>query len=61
MSNLFRFTNRAGSIKANIGFDSKLKSQKELTKLIEEMDATEPIINQGWLDSKIEELKSLIF
>jgi len=61
MSNLFRFTNRASTIKAGIGFESKTKSQKELKKLIEEIDATQPIINQGWLDSKIDELKNLIF
>jgi hypothetical protein len=60
MSNLIRFTNRANSIKANIGFDSKTKSQKELKKLIEEMEATEPIINQGWLESKIEELNKMV-
>ncbi len=61
MSNLIRFTNRACSIKANIGFDSKTKSQKELKKLMEEIQSKDPIINQDWLDSKIEELKRLIF
>ena len=60
MSNLIRFTNRASLIKANIGFDSKSKSQKELKKLIEEIETTGPIINQGWLESKIEELKNLV-
>lgn len=61
MSNLFHFTNRASSLRANIGFDTKSKSQKELIKLVEEVQATKPIINQDWLDSKINELKSLIF
>ena len=61
MSNLVRFTNRANSIKANIGFDSKQKSKKELEKLIEDLDATDPIINKDWLNSKVEELKNLVF
>ena len=61
MSNLVRFTNRANSIKANFGFDSKQKSKKELEKLIEELDATDPIINKDWLNSKVEELKNLVF
>ncbi len=60
MSNLIRFTNRACSIKANIGFDSASKSQKELKKLIEEIGTSGPIINQDWLDSKIDELKKAI-
>ena len=60
MSNLIRFTNRASTIKSNIGFDSKAKSQKELKKLIEELEAARPIINKGWLESKIEELKNQI-
>lgn len=60
MSNLIRFTNRAHSIKANFGFDSKAKSQKDLAKLIEKINATDLIINQDWLDTKIDELKKRI-
>ncbi len=60
MSNLFHFTNRASSLRANFGFEPKSKSQKELNKLIGEIHATEPIINKDWLDHKIDDLKKSI-
>ena len=55
-SNLFRLTKKTAQIKANAGFVSKEKTQKELKKLEKDLKESEAIFNKSWLVEKINEL-----
>jgi hypothetical protein len=55
--NLFKFTRRAASIRLNLGYTKAEKSQKELTRLLQDMQKAEAIFNKGWLEAKVEDIQ----
>ena len=55
-ANLFRLTRRTAQVKANVGFVSMEKTQKELKKLEKDIKESKAIFNKSWLEEKIKEL-----
>lgn len=53
---LFRLTRRAAHIRSRIGYDKKEKTVRDLEKLKKEISEAKALLNQSWLEAKLEEI-----
>ncbi|WP_143473684.1 hypothetical protein [Flavilitoribacter nigricans] len=53
---LFRMTRRAAHIRSRLGYDKKEKTAKDLDRLKRELETTGGILNQSWLEAKMDEI-----
>ena len=59
-SNLVKFTKRAFQIKNSISISKEKKLHQEIHKLLKDIELTDTIFNQSWLNLKVNELQKII-
>ena len=58
--NLFKLTRRAANLRANMGYYTKDKCQKELLKLQRGIESAGAVFNKSWLLEKVENLATML-